>query len=369
VVLGTLWAEGPWPARLHGIGPAVKLLAIPFLLYHFERSQRGNWVFVAFVASCALVMLLSVIVLVDPRWKLGTAIAPGVAVKNYLDQSQEFTLCLFALALPTLLLLRQKRFALAAACAALMLGFLANMVLVVTGRTALACLPVLLILFAVRHFSARTTTILFAVFAIVAVTTWFSSPYLRERVLRTATEYQGYQGNFLYRVPNAAEPEYRPNSTGLRIEYWRKSLWFFTGAPVVGNGTGSIRRLFEQDAVGKSGADAEVVGNPHNQTLSVAVQWGMTGIILLYGMWLAHLKLFRGGGLAGWVGLLVVVQNITSSLFNSHLFDFVEGWIYVLGVGIAGGMVLGAGKPGLSGISARSVPAAPASEIGTAGAV
>jgi hypothetical protein len=27
-------------------------------------------------------------------------------------------------------------------------------------------------------------------------------------------------------------------------------------------------------------------------------------------------------------------------LFNSHLFDFHEGWMYVLGVGVAGGMVL-----------------------------
>jgi hypothetical protein len=34
-----------------------------------------------------------------------------------------------------------------------------------------------------------------------------------------------------------------------------------------------------------------------------------------------------------------VVQNFATSLFNSHLFDFNEGWIYVLGVGIAGGMV------------------------------
>jgi O-antigen ligase len=25
---------------------------------------------------------------------------------------------------------------------------------------------------------------------------------------------------------------------------------------------------------------------------------------------------------------------------NSHLFDSAEGWIYVLGVGVAGGMVL-----------------------------
>jgi O-antigen ligase len=36
------------------------------------------------------------------------------------------------------------------------------------------------------------------------------------------------------------------------------------------------------------------------------------------------------------------VQNIFTSLFNSHLFDFNEGWMYVLGVGVAGGMVLGA---------------------------
>ena len=34
------------------------------------------------------------------------------------------------------------------------------------------------------------------------------------------------------------------------------------------------------------------------------------------------------------------MQNIISSLFNSHLFDFTHGWTYVIGVGIAGGTVL-----------------------------
>jgi O-antigen ligase len=38
----------------------------------------------------------------------------------------------------------------------------------------------------------------------------------------------------------------------------------------------------------------------------------------------------------------VVLQNIFTSSFNSHLFDFNEGWMYVLGVGIAGSMVLAA---------------------------
>jgi hypothetical protein len=102
--------------------------------------------------------------------------------------------------------------------------------------------------------------------------------------------------------------------------------------------------LFEEAAVDQFGAAAEVVANPHNQTLNGAVQWGAIGIVVLYAMWLVHLQLFRGEGLAPWIGLMVVVQNIFTSLFNSHLFDFNEGWMYVLGVGIAGGMVLGTGS-------------------------
>ncbi len=85
-----------------------------------------------------------------------------------------------------------------------------------------------------------------------------------------------------------------------------------------------------------------MIRNPHNQTLNVAVQWGVLGIIVLYAMWLSHLLRFRGEGLFNWIGLLVVVQNIFTSLFNSHLFDFHEGWMYVLGVGVAGGLVLNA---------------------------
>jgi O-antigen ligase len=70
------------------------------------------------------------------------------------------------------------------------------------------------------------------------------------------------------------------------------------------------------------------------------VQWGIIGIVVLYAIWILHLLLFRGDGLANWVGLLVVVQNVFTSLFNSHLFDFHEGWMYVIGVGVAGGMVI-----------------------------
>ena len=95
------------------------------------------------------------------------------------------------------------------------------------------------------------------------------------------------------------------------------------------------------------GPSSEVVSDPHNQTLNVAVQWGALGVVVLYAMWIAHLLLFRGDGLPSWIGLLVVIQNMLTSLFNSHLFDFAEGWMYVLGVCVAAGTTLcglGAGE-------------------------
>ncbi|QWG25039.1 O-antigen ligase family protein [Bradyrhizobium sediminis] len=326
-VIGTLWADGPWSVRLHGINPVTKLLAIPFLLYHFERSQRGPWVLVAFLASCSLLMGLSWIVLYAPEWKIAATETAGVPLKNYIDQNHEFALCIFALAPLVLEFFRQRRLALAAGCAALMLAFFANIMFVVLARTALLYMMVLTILFAVRNLDRRAMWLLFAAATAVAVAVWFASPYLRQRVEHVAVEYRLYTET------------YAPTSTGQRLEYWRKSIESFGEAPLFGNGTGSIKQMFDREAVGKTGAWADSISNPHNQTLYVAVQWGVLGCIVLYAMWYFHLRLFQERSLATWIGLIVVVQNIVSSLLNSHLFDFHEGWMYVMGVGVAGGVV------------------------------
>ena len=327
-VVGTLWSAGPWPARLHGINPVAKLVAIPFLLYHFERSQRGVWVYVAFLGSCALLMGLSWVVLFAPELKIASTASAGVPVKNYIDQSQEFTLCLFALAPLVLSLFEHRRFMLTTAFIGLMLAFFTNMMFVVSARTALVYIPALLALFATVHLSRRATLLLFSGAVATVALIWIFSPYMRERVEAIKIEYQHYHET------NAS------SSTGLRLEYWRKSLRFFLEAPLLGNGTGSTKQMFERDAIGQSGASADVIGNPHNQTLNVAVQWGLFGCIVLYAMWFCHFMLFRRVSLSSWIGLLVVVQNVVSSLLNSHLFDFHEGWMYVLGVGVAGGTAM-----------------------------
>ena len=326
--VGMLWSEASWSTRLWSVGPAVKLLFLPGLFHHFQRSSRGMWVFASFAISCAALMVLSWIVWLDPQFKITATTNVGVPVKNYIDQTQEIALCLFAIAPFTLDLVRERRYALATLCIAVMLGFLANMIFVAFARTALIYIPAMLLLFASRFLSRRAAALLLGGAAIVVTSLWWTSPFLRDRIGALTTEYQQYSRD------NAE------TSTGMRLEYWRKSLGFFMAAPVFGNGTGSTLQLFEQSAVGQSGVAAVVIRNPHNQTLHIAVQWGMVGVAVLWGMWLSHLLLFRGEGTTAWIGFLVVLQNILSSLANSHIFDFHEGWMYVLGVGVAGGMMM-----------------------------
>ena len=52
--------------------------------------------------------------------------------------------------------------------------------------------------------------------------------------------------------------------------------------------------------------------------------------------------LFRGEtDRLAWIGLVVVTENVVGSLFNSHSFSIsCEGWIYVVGVGVAAGVAM-----------------------------
>ena len=338
-LLGTLWSPAPWNERIHAANPVAKLFVLPLVLYHFQRSRRGTWVLVSFLTSCVLLMAMSFLVFYEPSLTLkraeliGSAYEPtrGIFVKNYIDQSQEFALCAVALAYPISRLVREGKVLQTLLLCAIVLGLLANMVFVTVSRTALVTIPVMLLFFAVLHLRWKITFMILVSLVLLAPAAWTVSPSLRATAERFASDYQ------MYRQSN------HPTSVGLRIEFWTKSLRFFSEAPLFGHGTGTIRGLFEKAKTGPEAlAQAQVISNPHNQTLAFAIQWGVLGIILLYAMWFAHLALFRGEGLMAWIGLLVVAQNMLTSLFNSHLVDFVPGWMYVLGVGVAGGTVLGA---------------------------
>ena len=321
-LVGIAWANVSWMDRYYGFDLFEKLFAVPLLLAQFQRSSRGYQVLAAFLISATALLVVS--------WLAAFWILPpkpnkdiGVFVKDRITQGTEFTLCLlFLLELASQVWRRGKRVAAVAACV-LAGAFFLNIVFVTVSRTALVTVPVLLLIFGVRHFRPRQL----AVFVLVIVTLGglaaAMSPHLRQRVAQIPVEIATFDARG------------HDTSAGARIAFWRTSVEIMRSAPLLGHGTGSINAQFTEAAGQPSKAT-----NPHNQMLTVGIQLGIVGIVILIAMWIAHLRLFFVPGIAAGMGLAVVVENVVGSLFNSQLFDFTQGWIYVVGAGVAGGVVL-----------------------------
>ena len=325
--VGMLWAGVSWAERFGGLGGYHRLLVVPLLLAQFRRSDRGALVLYGFLASAICLLIASWALALIPG--LAThGKAYGVPVKDYLFQGEIFLICAFALVEAACGFWRERRWRLVVAAGCLVVVFLANIGFIATSRTVLMVAPVLVVLLGYRQFGVKGVLTALLAAAVLSGGLWFASAHLRDRTDETIAELRAYFGT------NAV------NSTGLHIEFLRRSLHVVAEAPVIGHGTGSIAEEFRRASAGETGAAAAPSVNPHNQILAVAMQLGLLGAIVLSAMWIAHFALFRGGGWIGWVGAVVVVENVVSSVANSHLFDFSQGWLYVFAVGVAGGTVL-----------------------------
>jgi O-antigen ligase len=320
--LGMLWADVGWNERIQGLRGFHKLLVIPLLLAQFRRSQQANRAILGFFVSA--VILLGLSWLTPYPGFLGREKAEvGVPVKDYMAQSGIFAICAFGLLAQAVQWQRSRQMHLALAAALLAAGFVVNIVFVINARTTLVVIAVLLLLLGLREFDWKGMLVVGLVGSMLASLLWASSPLLRLRVNQIAEELQDYRAGKTW------------STVGLRFEFWKNSAEFAAAAPLVGHGTGTIEALFRRHPSSPS------TGNPHNQILAVAIQLGVIGAIFLIAMWTAHLALFREGTSIASFGLIIIVSNIVSSLFNSHLFDFTQGWLYVFGVGILGGTLLG----------------------------
>jgi O-antigen ligase len=324
--LGIFWSDSTWAESFAGLRQFHKLLFIPVLLAYFRYSRSGMQVMVGFFVSCIALLALSWVTALWPEIQTWRSEAPGIPVKKHITQSAVFAIsamCLFYLAVEAW---KQRIGGFAIIILLIVLAFIGNIMFVATSRAELIIIAVLIILFGAQRLGWKGTLLGVIVSGGIAFVVWNTSEYLRARVNDAVEEVQSY------RTDN------RITSSGLRLEFWRKSVDFIATAPLIGHGTGSVKQLFEKSAVGKTGAVGAVTTNPHNQILAVAVPLGLVGVTILCVMWFMHLKMFFGAGPVAWFGLVMVVQNILGSLFNAHLFDFTEGWIYVCTVGVLGGI-------------------------------
>jgi O-antigen ligase len=328
-VLGTLWvaADVTWSQRFAGLEGYLRLLAIPLLLTQFRRSDNGPLVIYGFLASAVCLLLTSwALDLIPSLQSRGNF--RGVPVKDYIFQCDEFIICGFALLGAAGEFIARRRWRIGIPLAALGALFLANIAFVLASRTSLLVAPFLIAALGWRLTGIKGAGIALFGAIVIAPILWLSSSHLRDFTLQSYADIRDYFKS------DAA------TSSGMHLEFLRKSIGIIKDAPIIGHGTGSIPGQFRRAAVGQSGAAAVATVNPHNQLFAVAIELGGIGAIVLLAMWYGHFLLFRERGWIAWTGMTVVIENVVSSAVNSHLFDFSQGWLYVFGVGAAGGIVL-----------------------------
>jgi hypothetical protein len=308
-LLGMVWAQESWPGRLGEFAAFIKFLLIPLFLAQFRRSERGIWVMVAYLASCTALMAVSWILMVWPGTGLNATRGAGVPYSGH------FAICSLGLLFVSIELFRRGKKRLAAGALLLAVGFLGNIIFVVMPNLwlplilPLVAIPVLFsVLFLKEKNRSRLTLLVAAVMACAAL--WV-----------------------------ALDPPTYERWLGDRPILWQRSLILISEAPIVGHGTGAMPRLLARAAVEQGGPLGRMATDPRQQTLAIGIQAGLVGVVVLWAMWMAHLLFFRGFALCEWVGFVVVTQNIFGSMLDSQLSGSWGGWTYVIGVGVAGGMV------------------------------
>src|SRR6516162_5660915 len=204
--VGMLWADVSFADRLAGLSKFHRLLVIPLFLFHFRRSERGVWVIYGFFAASVALLLASWVLALTPglTWR-GKDF--GVPAKDYIFQTMNFLICVFALLGFATEAGRAQQWRRTIGAVALAVLFVANIVFVVTSRTALLVVPVLLVWLGWQEFRWRGLIGTLLLFVVLGSAAWAVSPYLHGRLTRSVTEYEAY------RTKNA------PNATGLHLEF------------------------------------------------------------------------------------------------------------------------------------------------------
>ncbi len=316
------------------VGKYHKLLLLPLAVIAFDESswdEIARWSL--FITLCAVLVLSTTNYLgitsigpahsaSQPGWVFKNRIAAGLLGALLFYQAADFALAA-----------RTTRSRIVFAVIALL--SLANVLVMLQGRTGQVIVILFALVIAARFAwqtrgGSRVRPILYgsALLAAVAVLVVVACTVQGSRVQEVVSEIQAYRHSDA------------KTSTGLRLEWYRKSVELVRARPLTGYGVGGLGAQFAEMTKGEKGAEGAMTLNPHNEYLLMAVQLGLPGVLLLvnllvqvgrYGM---RLEARSRHLLLAWLATFAI-----GSAANSLLIDFTEGHLFVL----LSGILLGCG--------------------------
>lgn len=302
-----------------------KILEVVLLAVLIRDAREGRMVVRALVAGQVFLLVSSWALRlgVPVPWQADSATA-NVVFSTYLDQS-----IMFATTASVLWHLRGEGLWPAKWGAALAVLALANSLLVLEGRSgylvALSALA-LAAMWAMPHRWRVPTLIATPIVALTVLA--MGSAQVQERVTKILTESQRF----------AQTQEVQAlDSSGWRLNAWKRSIQAFAQEPIVGHGIGSWTPAVKQF----EGPQADAVfgvgnaSNPHQEYLLWSVELGVMGLVLLLGIFISLARdAWNFPSPTARALLAATVATAIACMFNSALYDDLMGDYLVVTLGV-----------------------------------
>ena len=316
---GSLYSIGPATDVVEALVRSLRLLLIPALIYLMRDPEWRERAITAFIVSMLGTLVLSYLLWLGVpgfEWIKGTRLDP-VVFKAHTTHNVFMAFAAFLLAQGAQdAKTTWGRMTLYVLCVAA----IANVLLMVPGRTGFIVLIVLFVYALGRALKAKGLAIAFLVLATLGAIV-FASPdsMLHRRITLADEEFAQWR---------AGVPPGSLSSVGLRLEYLQNTLEIISANPVLGVGTGGFGKAYADRVVGTGAPPTQ---NPHNEILLMVVQFGIAGFVLLAGLFVTQWRLAPRlpAPFDQTAARAFVLTIAVTSLLSSTLLDHAEGFFFV----------------------------------------
>jgi O-antigen ligase len=193
------------------------------------------------------------------------------------------------------------------------------------GRAAALSLFLLVPLAAAMHFGRRGVAAVSALGVAALIAILLTQTPLVARIKDTISHTRAYVAN----------PESPATSTGVRLAFYRYGLELVANRPVLGYGLGSVAMAYVPLTSGRQGSAGKATANPHNEFINLGIQAGAGAMAVYAWLLLAVARhACRIGEPARSLGLGLALLMFFSSLLNSSLWNFSEGFAFAILAGL-----------------------------------
>ncbi len=321
-LLGMVYTTGETAKIGESLSDGARFLFISLMMVYFKDDTIRRAFLSAFMAAMGMVLVLSFLLCLDLLPELIPVWGDSENCVIFHDHIKQNIFMAFAAFLAGLQVRQpgigwvSKSFWMIFSLAAL-----ANVLFMVAGRTGHVIVVVLLAYYLMTWNRARSLVaggvllLLLGTFALINP----ANPLFKraEMVMEEVKEWQ------------IDEPADITSSSGLRLEWMVNSLKLIRQHPFIGTGTGSFEAVY-----GRLVSDTRMIptDNPHNEYLMTTVQFGLVGLLVLFGFFAVqwhHSGSFQDPVQARAARGLVLLM-LVSCLTASPLQDSAEGWFFVV---------------------------------------